>query len=150
MITVKRLTLEDAKVMLDAAERRAREIGVTETICVCDTGLDTGDPATVHPDFRGRIAAIRSFPITRDFAPFINNPGANDGASPNDAATISSAGYLASPAGTFRYTGGAGQDALTVQGGALTFNSDLGAGASNLSLNVNSDNAGTAAGKGHR
>jgi hypothetical protein len=59
--------------------------GDGETICVCDTGLDTGDPATIHPDFHGRIAAIRSFPITRDFAPFINNPGANDGPSDRDS-----------------------------------------------------------------
>jgi serine protease AprX len=53
--------------------------GEGETICVCDTGLDTGDPATMHPDFKDRIEAIRSFPITPDFAPFVNNPGANDG-----------------------------------------------------------------------
>ena len=59
--------------------------GEGETICVCDTGLDTGDPATIHPDFAGRIEAIRSFPITPDFAPFINNPGANDGASDRDS-----------------------------------------------------------------
>jgi hypothetical protein len=59
--------------------------GDGETICVCDTGLDTGDSATIHPDFRGRIAAIRSFPITRDFAPFIKNPGGNDGPSDRDS-----------------------------------------------------------------
>ena len=59
--------------------------GEGEIICVCDTGLDTGDPATIHPDFAGRIVAIQSFPITPDFAPFINNPGANDGASDRDS-----------------------------------------------------------------
>jgi serine protease AprX len=59
--------------------------GLGETICVCDTGLDTGDPATIHPDFKDRIDAIRSFPITPDFAPYINNPGANDGASDRDS-----------------------------------------------------------------
>ena len=59
--------------------------GQGETICVCDTGLDTGNPATIHPDFAGRIAAIRSFPITPDFAPYVNNPGANDGASDDDS-----------------------------------------------------------------
>ena len=53
--------------------------GEGETICVCDTGIDTGDPATIHPDFTGRIVAIRSFPITPDFTSFVNNPGANDG-----------------------------------------------------------------------
>jgi serine protease AprX len=59
--------------------------GAGETICVCDTGIDTGDPATIHPDFTGRIAAIRSFPITPDFTPFITNPGANDGPSDRDS-----------------------------------------------------------------
>lgn len=59
--------------------------GDGETICVCDTGLDTGDATTIHPDFHGRIAAITSFPITRDFAPFINNPGGNDGPSDRDS-----------------------------------------------------------------
>lgn len=38
MITVKRLTLEDAKLILQAAEAKAAEIGVAETICVCDDG----------------------------------------------------------------------------------------------------------------
>jgi subtilisin family serine protease len=59
--------------------------GTGETICVCDTGIDTGDPTTIHPDFTGRIAAIRSFPITPDFTPDINNPGANDGPSDRDS-----------------------------------------------------------------
>lgn len=59
--------------------------GAGETICVCDTGLDTGDPATIHPDFKDRIAGMRSFPITPDFAPDINNPGANDGPSDRDS-----------------------------------------------------------------
>jgi len=59
--------------------------GRGETICVCDTGLDTGDPATIHPDFSGRIRAIRSFPITPDFAPYVHNPGANDGPSDKDS-----------------------------------------------------------------
>jgi serine protease AprX len=59
--------------------------GNGETICVCDTGLDTGDPATIHPDFKDRIEGIRSFPITPDFATFINNPGANDGPSDKDS-----------------------------------------------------------------
>ena len=59
--------------------------GDGETICVCDTGLDTGDPATIHPDFKNRITAIRSFPITPDFATFIKNPGANDGPSDRDS-----------------------------------------------------------------
>jgi subtilisin family serine protease len=60
--------------------------GDGETICVCDTGLDTGDPATIHPDFKNRVVAIRSFPITPDFpAAKIHNPGANDGPSDRDS-----------------------------------------------------------------
>jgi hypothetical protein len=39
MITVKRLTLEDARIMLEAAEAKAKEIGALETICVCDDGV---------------------------------------------------------------------------------------------------------------
>jgi serine protease AprX len=31
--------------------------GQGEVVGVADTGLDTGDPATIHPDFSGRIAA---------------------------------------------------------------------------------------------
>ena len=55
MITVKRLTLEDAKVVLDAAERRAREIGVTETICVCDDG---GHAIALHRMTGARLTGV--------------------------------------------------------------------------------------------
>jgi len=53
--------------------------GNGEIVAVCDTGLDTGDPCTIHPDFAARIAAIKSYPITLDWSPIIFNPGANDG-----------------------------------------------------------------------
>lgn len=53
--------------------------GKGETIGVCDTGLDTGDPASIHPDFAGRIASIKSYPMTSDFAQFVKNPGGDDG-----------------------------------------------------------------------
>jgi serine protease AprX len=53
--------------------------GDGEIVAVCDTGLDTGDPATIHPDFAGRIAAIKSYPITPDWSSIIFNPGGNDG-----------------------------------------------------------------------
>ena len=36
--------------------------GKGETIAVCDTGLDTGDPATIHPDFAGRVACDQELP----------------------------------------------------------------------------------------
>jgi serine protease AprX len=53
--------------------------GKGEIIAIADTGIDTGDPATVHEDFRGRIAGIKSWPIIPYFDPWINNPGADDG-----------------------------------------------------------------------
>jgi hypothetical protein len=54
--------------------------GKGERIAVCDTGLDTGDPATIHPDFRGRVVSLRSYPMTADFtASLVSNPGADDG-----------------------------------------------------------------------
>ena len=53
--------------------------GKGETIAVCDTGLDTGDPQHIHPDFAGRLVAIRSYPITPEYKDYIDNPGGNDG-----------------------------------------------------------------------
>lgn len=53
--------------------------GSGEIVAVCDTGLDTGDASTIHPDFAGRVLAIKSYPITPDWSSFITNPGANDG-----------------------------------------------------------------------
>jgi len=55
VITVKRLTLEDALVLLAAAESKAREIGVTETICVCDDG---GHPIALHRMTGARITGV--------------------------------------------------------------------------------------------
>lgn len=53
--------------------------GKGEYVGVCDTGLDTGDPNTIHSDFTKRVAWIKSYPITADFTPYINNPGGDDG-----------------------------------------------------------------------
>src|SRR6185503_19805166 len=55
--------------------------GDGEIIAVCDTGLDTGDPATIHPDFAGRVVAIKSYPVTPDWSTVVTNVGANDGPS---------------------------------------------------------------------
>ena len=53
--------------------------GDGEIIGVADTGLDSGDLAALHPDFNGRVACIKSYPITTDYASHIDNPGADDG-----------------------------------------------------------------------
>ncbi len=53
--------------------------GRGEVVAVCDTGLDSGDRNALHPDFAGRIAALRSYPITSDYDDYIRNPGGDDG-----------------------------------------------------------------------
>ena len=55
MITVKRLTLEDARVILDAGEKKAKEIGVAETICVSDDG---GHPIALHRMTGARLTGV--------------------------------------------------------------------------------------------
>jgi len=59
--------------------------GLGETIGICDTGIDNADPQNIHPDFAGRIAGIKSFPITTDLSPYITNPNGNDGAADLDS-----------------------------------------------------------------
>ncbi len=57
--------------------------GRGEIVSVADSGLDTGDPATIHPDFAGRIAALFSWPVTSEWASVVTNAGGDDG--PADA-----------------------------------------------------------------
>lgn len=59
--------------------------GDGELIAVADTGLDTGDPATVLSDFRGRVAAVHSWPIDPAFDIYVTNRRANDGAADVDS-----------------------------------------------------------------
>jgi serine protease AprX len=40
--------------------------GAGEIVAVCDTGLDTGDPADIHPAFAGRV--VKLYPIGRSTA----------------------------------------------------------------------------------
>jgi hypothetical protein len=35
-------------------------------VCVCDTGLDTGDTNTMHPDVRGRVTGFKFYPPLTD------------------------------------------------------------------------------------
>ena len=71
-----------ARIMGTAASTASPGLGLSgkgEIIAVCDTGLDTGDPKSIHPDFAGRIAFIKSYPMTADLSPFVKNPGGDDG-----------------------------------------------------------------------
>jgi serine protease AprX len=53
--------------------------GRGEIIGIADTGLDSGDVSTIHPDFRGRVKELMSYPINSVYNDSINNPGDNDG-----------------------------------------------------------------------
>lgn len=55
MYSVRRLTLEDALVMLEAAEREAQRIGVRETICIADDG---GHAIALHRMTGARLTGV--------------------------------------------------------------------------------------------
>ena len=59
--------------------------GRGEIVAVCDTGFDTGHADSIHADFAGRVVAIRSYPVAREWASFVTNPGGNDGAADLDS-----------------------------------------------------------------
>lgn len=54
--------------------------GTGQIVAVADSGLDTGNAATVHADFAGRVVNIISLPIRPELSSLVNNPGADDGA----------------------------------------------------------------------
>lgn len=53
--------------------------GKGEIIGVADTGIDTGDPAKIHEDFKGRIAGIMSWPVQPELKDRATNVGEDDG-----------------------------------------------------------------------
>jgi hypothetical protein len=54
--------------------------GTNQIVAVADSGLDGGDPATVHADFAGRVVNLISFPTNLEIASLINDPpGRDDG-----------------------------------------------------------------------
>ncbi len=57
--------------------------GQGEIVAVADTGLDTGDPATIHLDLRERIRHIKSYPFSSAWKPLLLNPTADNGAADN-------------------------------------------------------------------
>jgi serine protease AprX len=76
------------QIMGTRATLGAADLGLSgkgEVIAVCDTGLDNADLPSIHLDFAGRIKAIISYPITKDFASYVNNPGGDDGAADLDS-----------------------------------------------------------------
>lgn len=52
--------------------------GEGQIVGVADTGLDSGDAATIHPDLRGRIAGLVSWPVRRVLAQYTNDPPESD------------------------------------------------------------------------
>ncbi len=58
-----------------------RMTGAGEIVAIADSGIDTGNASTIHPDFRGRIERIESWPIAPSMNDWITNHGADDGAS---------------------------------------------------------------------
>jgi subtilisin family serine protease len=59
--------------------------GTGEVVGVCDTGLDVGTRAPAHPDFAGRVKAVKSYPIQPAFSQYVNNPGGDDGGADLDS-----------------------------------------------------------------
>jgi serine protease AprX len=61
--------------------------GSHQIVGIADSGLDTGNPATVHADVRGRVVGLVSWPTDPALAPFTNDPpGHDDGPSDPDSA----------------------------------------------------------------
>lgn len=81
--TLKRASNDVAATIIGSAQMwTARDFnlsGAGETIAVCDTGLDSGNADDIHPDFAGRVAWIKSYPITDEFSSEILNPRGDDG-----------------------------------------------------------------------
>jgi serine protease AprX len=54
--------------------------GRGEIVGMADSGLDTGDPTNIHPDFAGRIANLVSWPVASGWSSIVTNAGGDDGA----------------------------------------------------------------------
>lgn len=48
--------------------------GAGQIVAVADSGLDTGDPATLHPDLRGRVVDVVRCPLKPGYPEYINGP----------------------------------------------------------------------------
>ncbi len=54
--------------------------GKNEIVAVCDTGFDIGRKKEVHPDFAGRVKAVKSYPISDEDMPEVFNKRRDSGA----------------------------------------------------------------------
>jgi serine protease AprX len=107
-----------ARQVLDVAPGNAvaglRLTGADQIVAIADSGLDTGDPETVHPDVRGRVEGMASWPTKLSLAPYVTDPpGHDDGAADShsghgthvtgsvlgDGSTARAAGETGVPAG---------------------------------------------------
>ncbi|GAB2801600.1 hypothetical protein GCM10027176_02230 [Actinoallomurus bryophytorum] len=52
--------------------------GAGQIVAIADSGLDTGDPETLHADIRGRVAGIISWPTRPDLADLVTDPPEHD------------------------------------------------------------------------
>lgn len=76
--------------------------GKGQIVAVADTGLDRGvNDANLHPDFRGRVRQIASWPINPSWQPFLRQSNASD------SAADESSGHGTHVAGLVVGTGGA-------------------------------------------
>jgi len=57
---------DDGKVATPTVTEQLGFGGQGVTVCVADTGLDTGDTNTMHPDVRGRVTGFKFYPPLTD------------------------------------------------------------------------------------
>lgn len=54
--------------------------GAGQVVAVADTGLDNGNiDESLHPDFRGRVSDLTSWPINESWNSYVTQPGHDDG-----------------------------------------------------------------------
>ena len=90
--------------------------GGSQIVGIADTGLDSGDPATISADFAGRVTQIVSWPnqfpqYSNDVAPFDDGPSDTDPHGTHVAGSVLSSGAVATTAGSTYIPKGLAPDA---------------------------------------